>query len=230
MSNTLAIALAGGDTRIVVFNAARGLPAPDDLVALATEAGAEIITLLHFSTDHLRAETVKRWVQTSSDQLRTAGVHLASFNADLGLALGHPLVLAAGLHPVAPHMWLIVRRWTPPRRSAAQPVVTFVGPSAVQREGLHGSLWADELLKPEDLAAIPISDVIVADLEGDLTSPARRTPEARHPSMLHPFLGRAVVQRASARVVWAAAPEGAPRSPGRVRPGEHAVVRLGDRN
>ncbi|WP_156153190.1 hypothetical protein [Microbacterium oxydans] len=66
----------------------------------------------------------------------------------------------------------------------------------------------------------------MADLEGDLTSPARRTPGARHASMLHPFLGRAVVQRASARVVWAAAPEGAPRSPGRVRPGEHAVVRL----
>ncbi|WP_152594889.1 hypothetical protein [Microbacterium profundi] len=215
------------DTAVVVFNAAGGLPDTAELIACATRARADLIVLLRFSTDDLRPETVKRWVQASSDQLRDSGVHLASFNSDLGLALGHPLVLTIGLHPVAPHVWLIVRLWTPPH-STSRAVVTFVGPSAIQQDGLHGSLWADELLKPEDVAAVPPSDVIVADLEGDLTSPARRTPGARYPSTLHPFLGRAVVQRAFPRVVWAAAPEGAPRSPGRVRPGERVVVSLGE--
>ena len=215
------------DSSILVFNAAHGLPDTFELIALATQARAEVIMLLRFSTENLRSDTVKRWVQTSSDQLRDSDVHLASFNPDLGLTLGRTLDLSAGLHPVAPHIWLIVRLWSPPR-TGARAVVTFVGPSAILREGLDGSFWADELLKPDDLAAAPASDVVVADLEGDLTTPARKTPGVRYPSTLHPHLGRAVVQRASPRSVWAAAPEGAPRSPGRVRPGEHAVVRLGE--
>lgn len=210
---------------MVVFNAARGLPDTRELISIATEALADIVVMLQFSTDKMPAETVRHWVRTSSEQLRASSVHLVTFNADLGLALGRRLNLSAGLHHVLPYVWLIVRLWAPPDQFPS--LVSFVGPSTVRPERLSGSLWADELLKPEDLAVMRPSEVVIADLEFTLGLPVRRTPGAHSPSTLHPFLGRAVVQRAFARTIWAAAPEGPFRPSGRLQPGEHAIVRLG---
>lgn len=215
-------------SRVVVFNAARGFPDTAELISTATRALADVIVLLRFSTEKIPAGTVRRWVRTSSALLCASSVHLVTFNTDLGLALGRRLDLSAGLHDVAPHFWLVVRRWAPPGQLPS--LVTFVGPSTLGREGISGSLWADELLKPEDLTMMRPSELVIADLESTPTVPVRRMPGAHSPSMLHPFLGRAVVQRASARTVWAAAPEGPQCLPGRLRPGEHAIVGLGQRS
>lgn len=213
------------DARIVVFNAAQRLPDTAELISIATRTRAEIIVLLRFNTAKLPAETVRRWVKASSAQLCASKINLVTFNPDLVLAIGRRLVLSAGLHDVAPHLWLVVRLWAPADEFPSS--VTLVGPSTLPRERLSGSLWADELLKPEDLAMMRPSKVVIADLESELTLPVRRTPGVHNPSTLHRFLGPAVVQRASARTVWAAAPQGAQDRPGHLRTGEHTVLDLG---
>lgn len=213
------------DARIVVFNAAQRLPDTTELISIATRERAEIIVMLRFNTERMPAETVRRWVKASSAQLCASHIHLVTFNPDLVLAIGRPLVLSAGLHDVAPYLWLVVRLWAPADEFPSS--VTLVGPSTLRPERLSGSLWADELLKPEDLAMMRPSEVVIADLESTLGVPVCRTPGAHSPSTLHPFLGRAVVQRAFARTIWAAAPEGPFRPSDRLQPGEHAIVRLG---
>lgn len=191
---------------LLVFNAANELPNIEELIDAAVNAGATAVACLRFNTAHLERRTVELWVCKTSRSLAAARTHLITFNTDLQLALGMPLDPRSGLNPVAPYIWLVTRLWNPPC-PPLPPAVTFVGPAELPRGSFAGSLWAHELLKPEDVQSVPRARTVIADIAvtGRELLEFRRSASARSAAEFHRDLGTAVLDRARQGVVWTAA-------------------------
>lgn len=232
MANILAMSLSRGSRLLLACESTSGLPDVAVLIERAACAGAPVIVCLRLSSARVPRTAVASWLVDASRQLLAADAHLLTFDADLALVLGNDFHLTRGLTPIAPHVWLIVRLWTP-GSGQQRPLVTFVGPATKGQRRFVGSLWADELLKPEDIDAVRAADTVVTEV--DILHSRQglgRSLNARRAAEFHERLGWAVIERARPRTVWAwATGEHREESTGPVRlvlvaPGEQVVAPL----
>ncbi len=214
---------------LLLLNAAGSLPDSAKLVADATRAKAAVIVVLRLTTTTIPAHRVAQWATETSRELRDTDTHMITFNSDLGLVLSHRLILDSGLHRVAPNLWFVMRHWST-ITAPARATVAFVGPSALIRQGFVGSLWASELVRPEDLHDVRQADVVIAD--GDPPPRfARAKPRGRDGASAHALLGYTMMERARSQTIWVAASRESPaiepsHRGGCVAPGECAVIQL----